>query len=89
MAPKRKEETEFKVSDKRLFTSEGELRDSTEEQVPTTVAATAGAVAATAGTSAAVSTITEEAPAPAPPASSRRSTTHTSSPRVIWMRESS
>jgi Domain of unknown function (DUF1844) len=69
MAPKRKEETEFKVSDKRLFTSEGELRDSTEEQVPTTVAATAGAVAATAGTSAAVSTITEEAPAPAPPAS--------------------
>jgi hypothetical protein len=70
MAPKRKEESEFKVSDKRLFTSEGELRDSTEEQVPTTVAATAGTGAAPAGTSAAVSTITEEAPAPAAPASS-------------------
>ncbi len=33
MAQKRKEESEFKVSDRRLFNSEGELRDSTEEQV--------------------------------------------------------
>jgi hypothetical protein len=32
MAQKRREESEFKVSDKRLFTSEGELRDSSEEQ---------------------------------------------------------
>ena len=40
MAQKRREETEFTVSDKRLFTSEGELRDSAEEQTPTVVAAT-------------------------------------------------
>jgi hypothetical protein len=46
MAQKRKEESEFKVSDKRLFTSEGELRDSTEEQTPTPVAVTAAATAA-------------------------------------------
>jgi len=40
MAQKRREESEFKVSDRRLFTTEGELRDSTEEQVTaaTTVA---------------------------------------------------
>ncbi len=35
MAKKRKEESEFKVSDRRLFTSDGELRDSTDEQVST------------------------------------------------------
>jgi Domain of unknown function (DUF1844) len=34
MAQKRKEESEFKVSDKRLFTADGELRDSSEEQAP-------------------------------------------------------
>jgi hypothetical protein len=45
MAQKRREESEFKVSDKRLFTSEGELRDSTEEQAPPPVAATAAATA--------------------------------------------
>ena len=38
MAQKRKEESEFKVSDRRLFTSDGELRDSAEEQAPTPVA---------------------------------------------------
>jgi hypothetical protein len=43
MAQKRREETEFTVSDKRLFTLEGELRDSTEEQAPTVVAATTAA----------------------------------------------
>jgi hypothetical protein len=32
MAQKRREESEFKVSDKRLFTADGELRDSSEEQ---------------------------------------------------------
>jgi len=32
MAQKRKEESEFKVSDRRLFTSDGELRDSADEQ---------------------------------------------------------
>jgi hypothetical protein len=41
MAQKRKEESEFKVSDRRLFTSEGELRDSSEEQVSNSGATTA------------------------------------------------
>lgn len=41
MAQKRKEESEFKVSDRRLFTSEGELRDSSEEQMSNSGAATA------------------------------------------------
>src|SRR5580658_1663423 len=62
MAQKRREESEFKVSDRRLFTSEGELRDSGEEQAPP-VAATATASAAPA----AVATIPEAAPAPPPP----------------------
>jgi hypothetical protein len=47
MAQKRKEESEFKVSDKRLFTADGELRsDSVEEQTtpPATVASAATAV---------------------------------------------
>lgn len=43
MAQKRKEETEFTVSDKRLFTSDGELRDATEERASSVVAATATA----------------------------------------------
>jgi hypothetical protein len=49
MAQKRKEESEFKVSDRRLFTSDGELRsDSEEEQAPPSaaVAAPAGPVPA-------------------------------------------
>jgi hypothetical protein len=74
MAQKRREESEFKVSDKRLFTSEGELRDSAEEQAPSSVAATATATAAPPSTTmpspsmAAVSTIPETAPTPAAPA---------------------
>jgi hypothetical protein len=59
MAQKRREESEFKVSDKRLFTSDGELRDSAEEQAATPVAA---AVAAP------VSTIPEAVPTPTAPA---------------------
>jgi hypothetical protein len=59
MAQKRKEESEFKVSDKRLFTSDGELRDSTEEPA-------AAAVAEPVGTP--VSTIPEAAPTAAAPA---------------------
>jgi len=43
MAQKSREESEFKVSDKRLFTSEGELRDSSEERVSSPVAVTAAA----------------------------------------------
>ncbi len=59
MAQKRREESEFKVSDKRLFTSDGELRDAAEEQAPTPAAA---AVAAP------VSTVPEAAPTAAAPA---------------------
>ncbi len=61
MAQKRKEESEFKVSDKRLFTSEGELRESTEEQVATTVAAAAPAAAASA-TASSRTAVSEAAP---------------------------
>jgi hypothetical protein len=51
MAQKRKEESEFKVSDRRLFTSDGDLRDSTEEQVTSSsTTATVAPVAASAPT---------------------------------------
>jgi hypothetical protein len=63
MAQKRREETEFKVSDKRLFTSEGELRsDSVEEQAAPPAPAAAATAPAT--TPAPVSTIAEGAAAP-------------------------
>jgi hypothetical protein len=68
MAQKRREESEFKVSDKRLFTSDGELRDSAEEQAPAPVTATATAVPSASPSMAAVSTIPEAAPAPVAPA---------------------
>ena len=45
MAQRRREESEFKVSDKRLFTSDGELRDSAEQPAPPPVASTATATA--------------------------------------------
>ncbi|HEY6303176.1 MAG TPA: DUF1844 domain-containing protein [Terriglobales bacterium] len=64
MAQKRKEESEFKVSDKRLFTSDGELRsDAAEEQAPPPVAAAAAATAVSATTTSAapVSTTLEAA----------------------------
>jgi len=69
MAQKRKEESEFKVSDRRLFTSDGELRfDSGEEPAPPPVAekAAATAGAATAASAAAVSSISEPPAAAAP-----------------------
>src|SRR5260370_25380282 len=69
MAQKRREESEFKVSDKRWFTSDGELRaDSPEEQAapPVASAATATAVAEPSN-SRPVSTIPETASAPASP----------------------
>ncbi|MGA7629868.1 MAG: DUF1844 domain-containing protein [Terriglobales bacterium] len=73
MAQKRKEESEFKVSDRRLFTADGQLRtDGDEEQVtaavgavPATQAAAPPMPAATAN----VSTISEAAPAPPAPES--------------------
>jgi hypothetical protein len=72
MAQKRKEESEFKVSDKRLFNADGELRDSTEEQVATssgtaTAAATAPAAASTPATTPAAA-IPEVAAIPTIPA---------------------
>jgi hypothetical protein len=79
MAQKRKEDSEFKVSDRRLFTSDGELRtDSVEEQPATPVATTAAATAPTAAPvpvapasapAATVSTIPEAAAAPPAPGS--------------------
>lgn len=59
MAQKRREESELKVSDKRLFTSDGELRDAAEEQAPPPAAATVAPP---------VSTIPEAAPTAAAPA---------------------
>jgi hypothetical protein len=59
MAQKRREESEFKVSDKRLFTADGELRDAAEEQAAPPDAATVDAP---------VSTISESAPTAAAPA---------------------
>ena len=69
MAQKRTEESEFKVSDRRLFTSDGELRDSAEEQTPEPVAATplATAASASAASAAPSSTIPEAAPIAAAP----------------------
>ncbi len=72
MAQKRKEESEFKVSDKRLFTSDGELRsDAAEEEAPPPVAAVAAATAVPATTTSAApvstSTILESAPTPPVP----------------------
>jgi hypothetical protein len=67
MAQKRKEESEFKVSDRRLFTAEGELRGPEEEQAPPPAAAPAAATA-TATSAAPVATIPEVATTPAAPA---------------------
>jgi len=70
MAQRRREESEFKVSDKRLFTSDGELRsDSPEEPAPAPVVATSAATAAaTSPAPAAISSIPDAAPTPSAPA---------------------
>ncbi len=68
MAQKRKEESEFKVSDKRLFTADGELRDSAEEQTPPSAAPAAAAAPTTAASIPATSAISEAASTPAAPA---------------------
>jgi len=81
MAQKRKEEGEFKVSDRRLFTADGQLRESAEDQASSPAAETAAAAAsapakaapATASSptssaaSSATTTIPEVAPAVAGP----------------------
>jgi hypothetical protein len=66
MAQRRKEESEFKVSDKRLFTADGELRsDSVEEQTAHPVAEAASATAVSTATApAAVSEMPPAAPTP-------------------------
>ena len=70
MAQKRKEESEFKVSDRRLFTSDGQLRDSADEQAASPAAATLAAApsAATSAAVAAVSTPVSAVPEAAPTA---------------------
>jgi hypothetical protein len=66
MAQKRREESEFKVSDKRLFTSDGELRSDSPEEVAPPVASTATATAvAEPSISRPGSTTPETAPTPA------------------------
>jgi Domain of unknown function (DUF1844) len=73
MAQKRKEESEFKVSDRRLFTTDGELRDSTEEQVGSIAsAATAVATASEATPVVAV----PESDIPEPPSASEQQVQH-------------
>jgi hypothetical protein len=86
MAQKRKEESEFKVSDKRLFTADGELRDSAEEQAPTPAAPTTATAAPAPAISASVSTSPGAAPTrvapppdpdiPAPPTASEQQAQH-------------
>jgi hypothetical protein len=88
MAQKRKEESEFKVSDRRLFTNDGELRDSTEEQVtsnatvPSPAPSTPSAPAATAAVSSASETSTAvadpaaESDIPEPPSASEQQVQH-------------
>lgn len=90
MAQKRKEESEFKVSDRRLFTSDGELRaESGEEQTappaaaapaaPTAVAAPAPATAATSEKPPVVpntSATARETDIPEPPSASEQQAQH-------------
>jgi hypothetical protein len=70
MAQKRKEDSEFKVSDRRLFTSDGELRTDSVEEKPASPVATA--VPAAAPPTAPTPTTT---PAPAAPAGNVSTTT--------------
>ncbi len=67
MAQKRREESEFKVSDKRLFTSDGELRSDSVEKSKRLLQPPAAAATAPSTTSAPVSTIAEAAPTAAAP----------------------
>jgi hypothetical protein len=79
MAQKRREESEFKVSDKRLFTSDGELRsDAGEEQAPAPVAATATATAVSIApeSSPSAAVPAPESDIPEPPSVSEQQTQH-------------
>jgi hypothetical protein len=87
MAQKRREESEFKVSDRRLFTSDGELRsESGEEPAPPPVTTAPTAVAAPAAATVAVSEKPQLAPntsaavretdVPEPPSASEQQAQH-------------
>lgn len=77
MAQKRREESEFKVSDKRLFTSDGELRDSAEEEAPPPAAATVAEPASTISEAAAPAVAPEpESDIPVPPTASEQQAQH-------------
>jgi hypothetical protein len=87
MAQKRREESEFKVSDRRLFTSDGELRsESGEEPAPPPVTTAPTAVAAPAAATVAVSEKPQVAPntsaavretdVPEPPSASEQQAQH-------------
>jgi hypothetical protein len=75
MAQKRREESEFKVSDKRLFTSDGELRDSADEQAPPPVAATVSAPVSASAEAAPTASAPESA-IPEPPTASEQQAQH-------------
>jgi hypothetical protein len=77
MAQKRREETEFKVSDKRLFTADGELRDAAEEQAPPPVAATVDAPVPAISESAPTAAVAApESDIPVPPSASEQQAQH-------------
>ncbi|HKN71424.1 MAG TPA: DUF1844 domain-containing protein [Terriglobales bacterium] len=86
MAQKRKEESEFKVSDKRLFTSEGELRSDSVVEEQAAPPALPAAATAPSTTPAPVSLIAEAAPTataptpesdiPEPPTASEQKAQH-------------
>ena len=81
MAQKRKEENEFKVSDRRLFTSDGELRDGSEETASTPSIATTTASDMQETVTASVTTmpevVAEQGPdIPAPPSVSDQKAQH-------------
>jgi hypothetical protein len=75
MAQKRREESEFKVSDKRLFTSDGELRDSADEPSPPPVAASVSAPVS-ASVEAAPTASAPESAIPEPPTASEQQAQH-------------
>jgi Domain of unknown function (DUF1844) len=82
MPQKRKEESEFKVSDRRLFTAAGELRTDSEEEHAATpgasepVAKPAPAAVSTMPESAAASSSAPESDIPEPPTSFEQQTQH-------------
>jgi len=75
MAQKRQEESEFKVSDRRLFTSDGELRESADAQVPAPAAAPTP-ISKVAEAAPAAATPAPESEIPEPPSNSEQQAQH-------------